>query len=272
MAKVILITGASSGIGRAIAQQSALAGHRVYGGSRSLSTDADPGEGFFPYHLDVTKDESVEAFVKEAHQREGRVDTLINCAGVGLTGALEETPIEEAKAIFDTNLFGAMRTARTVLPYMRENRTGTIINIGSIGGQVALPFRGAYCSSKAALEGLSRSLSMEVRPFGINVFLIHPGDFSTNINRNRKVLNGNPNSAYAELSGKAREVIEREVEEGSDPELIAGLVLEILQGKRKQGHYRVGKWFQRLSPVLQFLLPHRMFERQLMRHYRIHQR
>lgn len=272
MPKVVLITGASSGIGRAIAQKSAEAGHRVYGGSRSFTPDSKVPDGVSPRHLDVTNDDSVSALVNEIERNEGRIDTLINCAGVGLTGALEETSIEKAKSVFDTNLFGALRTTRAILPHMRRNGSGAIINIGSIGGQVSLPFRGVYCSSKSALEGLSRSLSMEVRPFGIDVFLIHPGDFSTNINRNRMVINGQSDSAYKELSSNAREVIEKEVDEGSDPELIAKLVVKILEGKRRNKHYRVGKWFQRLTPVLQFILPDRVFERQLMRHYRIHQR
>ena len=272
MAKVILITGASSGIGRAIAKWSSKAGHKVYGGSRSLTPDSDVPEGFIPRELDVTDDASVEAFVDEAYRNEGRIDALINCAGIGLTGALEETPVDEAKAVFDTNLFGALRTAKAVLPYMRERKAGTIINIGSIGGQVALPFRGVYCSSKSALEGMSRSLSMEVQAFGVDVFLIHPGDFSTNINMNRKVVNAKSGSAYEKRSSKVRQLIEDEVDRGSDPSIIAELVSKILDGKRKRGHYRVGKWMQRTIPILQHILPHRFFERQVMRHYRIHQR
>jgi NAD(P)-dependent dehydrogenase (short-subunit alcohol dehydrogenase family) len=272
MSKVVLITGASSGIGRAIAEKSAEAGHRVYGASRSLEPSDSEDLNFIPRTLDVTDDDSVEGLIHEIDEREGGIDVLVNCAGIGLTGALEETPIEEAKTVFDTNVFGTLRTIRTVLPRMRSKGKGTIINIGSIGGQVSLPFRGVYCSSKSALESLSRSLSMEVRPFGVDVFLIHPGDFSTNINRNRKVVNGTQDSAYKELSTEARKVIEKEVDDGSDPELIARLVLKILEGKRRNTHYRVGKWVQRLTPVLQFLLPDRVFERQLMRHYRIHQR
>ncbi len=271
MAKVILITGASSGIGRAIAERTSEAGHKVYGGSRSLSSGSHV-KGFTPRKLDVTEEGSIRAFVEEAYRNEGSIDALINCAGIGLTGALEETPIDEAKVVFDTNLFGAFRMAQAVLPYMREKNYGSIINIGSIGGQVALPFRGIYCSSKSALEGLTRSLSMEVRPFGVEVFLIHPGDFSTNINQNRKVVNGKSGSVYKGYSTNARKVIEEEVNNGSDPILIAELVNKILHGKRRGGHYRVGKWLQKTIPILQRVLPHRFFERQVMRHYRIHQR
>lgn len=270
MAKVVLITGASSGIGRAIAERSAERGHRVYGGSRSLHPDRAASEPFFPLQLDVTDEASVKNAVEEVHRREGRIDALINCAGIGLTGAIEETSVEDAKTVFDTNLFGAFRSSKAALPLMREARSGMIINIGSIGGQVPLPFRGVYCSSKAALEGISRSLSMEVRNFGIGVFLVHPGDFMTNINRNRKVVNGVNGSAYKEPSSRAREIIEKEVAEGSDPNIIGDLVVEILEGKRKRGQYRVGKWLQRLTPVLRSILPSGLFERQLMRRYRIH--
>ncbi len=269
MSKVILITGASSGIGRATAKRGVEKGHRVYGGSRSLRPDQEVPEGFTPLELDVRDEDSVNAAVEQVREREGRLDGLINCAGIGLTGPLEDTPIEEAQAVFDTNLFGVLRTSRAVLPSMRENGEGKIINIGSIGGQIPLPFRGIYCSSKSALEGMSRALSMEVYPFGVQIYLIHPGDFSTNINQNRIVVNSNNGSAYREISSRAREVIEREVADGSDPDIIADLVMEILDGKRKRRHYRVGKWLQRLTPVIRKVLPDGIFERQLMRRYRI---
>lgn len=267
--KVVLITGASSGIGKAIAEHSAAKGHRVYGASRSLRPEESPKGGFIPLQMDVKNEDSVREGIERIEREEGKLDCLVNSAGIGLTGALEETPLEDAKSVFDTNLFGPMNTTRIALPIMRREGAGKIVNIGSIGAQVALPFRGVYCSSKAALESLTRSLSMEVRSFGIEVFLIHPGDFSTNINRNRRVVNGGNGSIYQENSERVREMIEQEVTNGLNPGIIGDLVLGIIEGKRRRRHYRVGKWLQRLTPLIQSVLPSPFFEKQLMRYYRI---
>lgn len=269
MANVVLITGASSGIGRSIAEQSLQDGHTVYGGGRSFSGEEKDPNGLIPLHMDVTMDESVQTAIDTILSREGKIDCLINCAGIGLAGPLEETPIDEAKSVFETNLFGTLRTTQTVLPSMRANGYGKIINIGSIGGQIPLPFRGIYGSSKSALEALSHSLSMEVRPFGIDIYSIHPGDFSTNINKNRRVLLSSESSPYKNFSYKARKVIEKEVDKGSDPAIIAELVQKILEGKKRRGHYRAGKRMQKLIPFLRKVLPAAFFEQQVMRFYHI---
>ncbi len=271
MGKVILITGASSGIGRSIAERALQNGHRVYGGGRSFSDGTKESSGLLQLQMDVTREDSVQASIHKILEREGRIHCLINCAGIGLTGPLEETPIEEARSVFETNFFGALRTIQAVLPSMRANGEGKIINIGSIGGQIPLPFRGIYGSSKAALEAMSYSLSMEVRSFGIDIYSIHPGDFSTNINKNRKVLPLGADSPYRSLSDKAQKVIEDEVDKGSDPAIIAELVEKILDGKKKRGHYRAGKAVQKIIPFLRKILPGGFFERQVMRFYDIYE-
>ena len=173
--RVVLITGASSGIGKACADHLAKGGYRVYGTSRKPPSVAP----FRMMQLDVTDDESVEGTVNELLKREGRIDVLVNNAGIAMAGAIEDTSVEEARTQLETNFFGAFRMCWVVVPTMRAQKYGYIVTISSIGGQIAIPFQGLYSASKFALEGLSESLRMEVRPFGIKVILIQPGDHRT---------------------------------------------------------------------------------------------
>ena len=182
--RVVLITGASSGIGRCCAELLAARGCKVYGASRRPVAIA----GVEPLAMDVTDDGSVLRAVAAVMDREGRVDVLVNNAGIAIAGALEDCCIADAKEQFDVNLFGALRVCRAVLPAMRRQRSGYIINIGSIGGLIAIPFQGLYSASKFALEGLSESLRLEVRDFGIQVVLIEPGDHRTALTCNRRFV------------------------------------------------------------------------------------
>src|SRR5579872_2559800 len=178
--RVALVTGASSGIGRACAELLAARDFRVYGASRHPL----PGSSFESLPMDVRDEESVTAGIASIVQREGRLDVIVNNAGIAIAGAVEDTSVEEAKDQFDVNFFGALRVCRAVLPVLRDQRSGTIVNIGSIGGLIALPFQGLYSASKFALEGLSESLRLEVAPFGIHVVLIEPGDQQTPLTEN----------------------------------------------------------------------------------------
>ena len=171
---VVLVTGTSSGFGRAISVALAAAGHRVYGTTRASS--AQSGPGVLPLALDVTRDDQVQAGVAQIMRDAGRIDALVNNAGIGIAGAVEDFTIEEVKQQFDTNFFGVHRMCRAVLPHMRKQGSGHIVNMSSLGGIVSLPFGSMYCASKFALEAYSEALRMEVRPFGIWVSLIEPGD------------------------------------------------------------------------------------------------
>src|SRR5258705_6912182 len=178
--RVVLITGASSGIGRATAELLAARGYRVFGGVRSPATTR-PLAGVELVPLDVRDEASAKACVDEVRSRAGRIDILINNAGINLVGAVEETSISQAQALFDTNVIGVLRMIQAVLPDMRRQAAGLIVNISSILGLIPAPFMGVYASTKHAIEGLSESLDHEVRGFGIRVVLIEPHYTRTNL-------------------------------------------------------------------------------------------
>src|SRR3954452_21504342 len=181
--RVAVVTGASSGIGEAAARSLAGAGFTVYGTSRK-AVAGEQRDGVTFLALDVTDDESVAGAVREVLGRSGRIDVLVNNAGVGTAGAAEESSIAQAQALFDTNLFGAIRMTRAVLPHMRERRSGRIINVSSVLGFVPAPFMALYAATKHAVEGYSESLDHEVREHGVRVLLVEPGYTSTAFDAN----------------------------------------------------------------------------------------
>ena len=196
MSKIVLITGASSGIGKSTATYLSKKGYTVYGTSRNPKNVNE-----FPFNLialDVLKVDTINAAVKLILDKEGRIDVLINNAGMGITGPIEDTPTEEMRAVFSTNLFGAIDVMKAVLPQMRKQKSGTIINVTSIAGYMGLPFRGLYSATKGALETITEATSMEVKPFGINVVNVAPGDFATNIAAGRYHTPVFEDSAYKE--------------------------------------------------------------------------
>ena len=178
--KVILITGASSGMGYQTARILAEQGHRVYGAARRV----EKIEELAPYgvqalRLDITNEQSVTQVVQELIEREGRIDVLINNAGYGYFGAIEDVPISDAKHQFEVNIFGLARITQEVLPYMRAQKSGRIVNLASVAGHVTLAFGAWYNATKYALEAFSDALRMEVKPFGIDVVIIEPGAIRT---------------------------------------------------------------------------------------------
>lgn len=238
MQRVVLVTGASSGIGRHIARELVKAGYRVYGTSRK--PQADQVDGYTMVPLDVTSDDSVATCVADVTQRAGQIDVLVNNAGIELLGALEETSIEEAKALFETNFFGVMRMTNAVLPAMRERRDGLIINIGSLAGYVSSPFHGVYAASKHALEGYSEALWMETEPFHVHVALIEPSFFKSALVQHKS----HPARSIADYEATKQIVIKAwddAVENGPDPAPIAKTVLKVIQGEAKGFRHRVGK-------------------------------
>ena len=179
MSKVVLITGGSSGIGKAIGEFLFHKGFTVYGTSRNPEKVIN---SIFPLiALDVRSVESIKQAVEKVISISKRIDVVINNAGVGITGPIEETPTDEMRNNFETNFFGPIEVIKAVLPQMREQKSGMIINITSIAGYMGLPYRGIYSASKGALELISEAISMEVKEFGINVTNVAPGDFATNI-------------------------------------------------------------------------------------------
>lgn len=269
--RVVLVVGASSGIGQACALELTRRGDRVYGTSRR-ATDELP-DGATPFQMirmDVDDDASVQAGVGMVLEAERRIDALINCAGFGFGGALEDTTDEEMKANLETNVIGTLRTCRAVLPSMRAQGRGTIVNISSINGRIALPFVGHYSATKFAVEGLTESLRMEVHPFGIRVVLIEPGDFATGFtDARRRLRNAVEDGPYARAFAKALTVIEKDERGGASPESIGRLVARILDARSPRLRYTVGPMFQRVAVRLKSLLPSKVFEWALRQYYRV---
>jgi NAD(P)-dependent dehydrogenase (short-subunit alcohol dehydrogenase family) len=220
--------------------------------------------------MDVREPASIEAALAFILQREGRLDVLVNNAGIALAGAVEETSIDEARGQFDTNFFGVHRVCQSVLPIMRKQRSGLIVNIGSIGGRVSIPFQGFYCASKRALAALTDSLRMEVKPFGIQVTLFEPGDFRTGLTANRLFADGSRDaSAYTDRQNAAIAVMEKDEQGGPDPRQLALLLERVMTKQRVRQRYLVGMLPQRLAVLAQSALPASLFERLIMSYYRI---
>jgi short-subunit dehydrogenase len=252
--RVVLITGASSGIGRAAAELLAVRGHRVFGGVRTVAKTASiPGVELVP--LDVRDQASVNACGAEVRSRAGRIDVLINNAGVNLVGAVEETSIAQAQALFDTNVFGVLRMIQAVLPDMRHQAAGQIINVSSILGLIPAPYMGVYAGTKHAVEGLSESLDHEVRAFGIRVVLIEPHYIRTGLDTSAAQAEARI-PAYAPQRQRAAAVITKSTDTAPEPKLVAEQVLRSIEGpyrmRRPVGQAVLLSWLRRLLPARLF--------------------
>lgn len=271
---VVLVTGASSGFGASIARKFAEQGYRVYGTSRKpkpAGTSALPAN-LEMLEMDVTSNESVDAAVANILGKEGRLDIVVNNAGIGLAGAVEDTTVEEARSLFETNFFGVHRVCRAVIPQMRKQASGHIINIGSMGAVVAIPFQVFYSASKAAIAMLSDGLSMELKPFGIKVTRIEPGDYKTAFTGNRIfVAAADTSTVYLDSCRRAIAVMERDEQNGADPEGLAVALLKIVQMQSPGLNYRMGMFAQKALVGLVPFLPARTVEKLLMKSYNIWQ-
>lgn len=247
--KTVLITGATSGIGRATALYLSRRGYRVWGTGRDQDRlrelEALARTESLPLHLwrlDVTDATAISEALPRIIEEAGTLDALVNNAGYGLLGPLEELSLEELRAQFETNLFGVLRMVQGVLPHMRERRGGTIINVGSVSGHISSPGGGAYAASKFALRGLSQGLRMELSQFGINVVLVEPGLIRTNFHT-RQTLGQralDPQSPYYSYAKGIRERSERRQGRAADPITVAKRVQAILGSRRPHFSYTVG--------------------------------
>lgn len=267
MSKVVLITGGSSGIGKSIGEFLHQKGFIVYGTSRNPEKVLN---SIFPLvALDVRDVESIHLAVAQIIQSTGRLDVVINNAGVGITGPLEEIPMEEIKNNFDTNFFGPIALMKAVLPQMRQQKSGLIVNITSIAGYMGLPYRSVYSASKGALELITEALRMEVKSFGIQITNVAPGDFATNIAAGRfhaPIIQG---SDYERAYGSILKTMDEHVDSGSNPNEMAEAVFQIIQDKNPRIHYKVGEFMQKFSIVLKRILPDTVYEKMLMKHYKL---
>ncbi|MCV6629266.1 MAG: SDR family oxidoreductase [Flavobacteriaceae bacterium] len=266
--KVVLITGGSSGIGLAIGKYLLNKNFRVYGTSRNPDRLPD-FKDFTLLPLDVTKPESAKDVLTHLMQLEGKIDVLINNAGIGITGAIEETPNEEMEQAFQTNFYGPINMMKAVLPIMRNQQSGYIINVTSIAGYMGSPYRGVYSATKGALQLITEAVRIETKKFGVKICTLAPGDFATNIAQGRyhtPVLKGSP---YQKEYQQILHSIDRDVDAGGDPIAVGKIVYKILKTKKPKPHYSVGAFMQRFSIVLKRLLPNKVYEKLLTKHYKL---
>jgi NAD(P)-dependent dehydrogenase (short-subunit alcohol dehydrogenase family) len=236
--KVVLVTGVSSGIGAATVSALAQAGYRVFGSVRSL--DAPVPAGVERVVLDVRDEASVAAGVASVLSRAGRIDALVNNAGVNILGAIEETSTAQAQDLFDVNFFGAVRLTRAVLPTMRAQRAGRVIFLSSVTGFMPAPFMGFYAASKHAIEGFAESLDHEVRTLGIRALLVEPTFTRTKMDKN-SVIAGSPIDDYADARKRVVDGIVKNTQGGDDPALIGAAVVKALSDRKPRLRYPVGR-------------------------------
>jgi len=267
MPKVVFITGASSGIGKSIAEFLSGKNYIVYGTSRNPKNDESNSYTMVP--LDVTKPESITKAISEVVSKEGRIDVLVNNAGMGVTGSIEDTPTDEMRKVFDTNLFGAIDVMKVVLPQMRKQQYGAIINVTSIAGYMGLPYRGIYSATKGALELVTEAIRMEVKEFGIHVTNVAPGDAATNIAAGRYHTPVFEDSVYKEKYQMNLDLMDAHVDGGMEPIKMAKKIYKIINLNHPKVHYKVGGFMEKFSIVLKRILPSKVYEKLLMNHYKL---
>ena len=263
--KTVLITGASSGIGKAIGIYLTKKGYKVYGTTRDKTKYPKFNE-FTLLEMDVRIPKTIHTALNELLENEELLDIVVNNAGIGITGPLEETPNEEILKAFATNFNGPINVIKAVLPQMRKQNNGLVINITSIAGYMGLPYRGIYSATKGALEIITESLRLETKDFGIKFTCLAPGDFATNIASGRYHAPVLKNSPYQEAYGSILESIDEDVDSGGNPLEVAKKVHQIIQAKNPKIHYKVGSFLQRFSVVLKSMLPDTWYEKMLLKH------
>jgi NAD(P)-dependent dehydrogenase (short-subunit alcohol dehydrogenase family) len=258
--RVALVTGASVGIGEAAARELAAAGFTVYGTSRRAAA-GETRDGVVFLALDVTDNDSVAGAVRGVLDRSGRIDLLVNNAGLGLAGAAEESSIEQARALFETNVFGAIRMTRAVLPQMREQGSDRIINVSSVQGLVPAPFGALYAATKHAIEGYSESLDHEVREYGVRVLLVEPAYTRTLFDTNA-IPADEPLPLYAQRRETLGVLMAEAIKGGDEPSVVGETIVAAATDNRPKLRYPAGNLARRVSKVRRFL-PSTLFDRQL---------
>lgn len=255
--KVALITGASSGIGKAVYKKLSAEGWRVYGTSRKADKKGPiEQDGGSMIYMEVTDEASVKAGVGIIKDREGRLDALINNAGYGIAGSVEDTSTDEAKSLFDVNFFGVLSTVRACMELLAESR-GIIINISSVAGRLTIPFQSMYSAGKAAVEAASEALRMETKPYGVRVCIVEPGDTKTDFTQNRTWSEAARGSKYESRMKVSVKKMEHDEQNGAPPEAVAKTVYNMMCRKNPPVRRAVGFSYQLLL-FLKRLLPDRL--------------
>jgi short-subunit dehydrogenase len=267
MQKIILITGVSSGFGKSMSEYLTIKGYKVYGTVRKIY---EPSQKYSILKADVTDKASIDMVVHTILRNEGRIDVLINNAGMGISGPVEFSSAEDIKLQMDTNFIGIVNVIQSVLPEMRKQGTGTIINFSSIGGIMGLPYQAFYSASKFAVEGLSEALRMELKPFNIKVVLIRPGDFFTGFTSKRRIETDlNINGPYELQLQKTIQIIENDERNGMKPDYLAKKIYRIIQCSNPHAHYTIASLEQKFAVILKRILPTTWFSGILSSHYGI---
>ncbi|MEI6948486.1 SDR family oxidoreductase [Paraflavisolibacter sp. H34] len=267
MSKVILITGASTGLGATLAGYLAGKGHTVYATSRHIEQGS---AAYNVLNMDVGSEESIRRAVETIVQRHGRIDVLINNAGLGIAGPIESVAAADVQRVFDTNVLGVIRTSQAVLPSMRQQRSGLIINISSIGSETGLPYRGVYSASKAALDRITEALRIELAPFGVQACYVQPGGIRTDINKNRITAPLAQGNVYKESFERCYRLVNDSVSGGMAPEAFGPVVENIMVMKKVPRCIRVGKPLEKVSVLLKRLLPESIYEKMIANHYKVY--
>jgi len=268
MKKIILITGISSGFGKETARLLAEKGHIVYG---TVRRNTEPLAAVNYLTMDLIDTDSIKKAVSAVLEKEGRIDVLINNAGMHTGGPVETSPIENIKLQMDTNFLGIVHLIREILPIMRKQGGGTIINFSSIGGLMGLPFQAFYSAGKFAIEGFSEALRMEVKKFKIKVIIINPGDFRTSNSANRRnfLAPTDINDPYFEQFARTLAVIEKDESNGWPPEKLAKTLVRIVGYKNPKHRYIIGSFDNRLAVVIKHVIPRKWFRLILQDHYKV---
>ncbi len=266
MKKIILITGISSGFGKESARLLSLAGHKVYG---TVRNDCETARSVHVLRMDLTDAGSIHKAVETVVKNEGKIDVLINNAGMHSAGPVETIPEDFIKLQMDTNFFGMVHLTRAVLPYMRQQNSGLIINFSSIGGLMGLPYHAFYSACKFAVEGFSESLRMEVAPFNIKVVLINPGDFNTNNTQARRnyLAPTSPEDPYNKHFMAALAIMEKNELNGKKPELLAREIVRIVDCRNPRQRYITGAIHEKAAARLKYFLPGKFFRWILEKNY-----
>ena len=256
----IIITGTSTGIGFALAEYFGKKGHTVYGLSRKTVTS----DSFKSISTDITSKENIENAITEILRSETRIDILINNAGMGMVGPVEDAKQEEILNLMNLNVVGSVQMMSAVLPKMREQNFGKIINISSIGSEMGLPFRGFYSASKSALDKITEAIRYEVYPWNIEVCSLHLGDIKTNIAENR--VKSEVSAPYKKVFDKVYSLMNEHVKDGAEPEDVANYINQLLLKNKWKAHYYFGKFGQKIGVPLKWILPQNWYEN-LMKKY-----
>lgn len=247
--KVVFITGVSSGIGFALADKLSCLGAKVYGVARKEYKS----DKFCCYQCDVNDSEKMEKILKTVFEKEGRLDIFVNNAGYGIAGAIENTKTESIYNLVDTNLSAVINLSAKAIPYLKKSQDGRIINISSIGGIVPLPYQAVYSATKAGVDIFSRALANEVKPFGIKVTVVMPGDIKTGFTANRKIENAEKEDDFSKAVLLSIKKVEKDEQTGKGPEGVVKVICKTLKKKKPPLKVSVGFWYKCVTPLVRFL-------------------